>query len=306
MNQTIVFVLFPVAALVLVRSRRSPARAAAPALAGAALGYLPVWMGGLLGWYEPAGGPVTPPWLLTGIPARLVQFVTTGFWRVVGLEGFAPPPLLAAASVAGLGLLGFVYRRRLRGASRTDPPGIEGLDLVGAITAAGAALFVLRNVDPSQLRYVTPVLPAAIALVLVGLGEAARLISRRVPARLVALALGGLAVATTLFLARQARGVVAGILLEPDPRAPLRAITAEGYRVCHAGYDTAYTLQFLSDERVRFIPYHAPDRNRRLSAELRSSPEPQCLVTDDGTVRRWLPSDAAQEGGPAGHRAKTR
>ena len=53
------------------------------------------------------------------------------------------------------------------------------------------------------------------------------------------------------------------------------------------GYDTAYTLQFLSDERVRFIPYHSPDRNRTLSAELRPISGPQCLVTDDGVVRRW-------------------
>jgi hypothetical protein len=110
----------------------------------------------------------------------------------------------------------------------------------------------------------------------------------------------------TVFLSRQARGVVAGMLLEPDPRAPLKTIAEEGYTVCHAGYDTAYTLQFLSDERVRFIPYHSPDRNRKLSAELRSDPRPQCLVTDDGMVRRWLPSDAAQEGGPARRRAKRR
>ncbi|HTS02827.1 MAG TPA: hypothetical protein VMN04_09900, partial [Thermoanaerobaculia bacterium] len=87
---------------------------------------------------------------------------------------------------------------------------------------------------------------------------------------------------------------------------PLEAIAAGGYTVCHAGYDTAYTLQFLSDERVRFIPFHSPDRNRTLSARLRALPGPQCLVTEDGTVRTWLPSDAEQEGGPARRRAKKR
>ena len=96
---------------------------------------------------------------------------------------------------------------------------------------------------------------------------------------------------------------MAGLVGEPDPRAPLEAIAAQGYTVCHAGYDTAYTLQFLSDERVRFIPYHSPDRNRALSARLRAEPGPQCLVTDDGLVRPWLPSDAEQEGGPARRRA---
>ena len=42
------------------------------------------------------------------------------------------------------------------------------------------------------------------------------------------------------------------------------------------------------------------------SAELRSTPGPQCLVTDDGVVRTWLPSDAAQEGGPARLREQKR
>ena len=136
----------------------------------------------------------------------------------------------------------------------------------------GAAVFVLQNVHPSQDRYLTPVLPAALALLLVSFAEAVSLLRRRIPSGLVALVFGGLALSATVFLLRQARGVVEGLLLEPDPRAPLRTIAEEGYTVCHAGYDTAYTLQFLSDERVRFIPYHSPDRNRTLSAELRAIP----------------------------------
>ncbi|HSB63594.1 MAG TPA: hypothetical protein VLJ18_05475 [Thermoanaerobaculia bacterium] len=331
MNQTTVFVLLPVAMLVLFRSApfrgflrvrfnretdppterssrflRGWARFLTPVLSGVVLGYAPVWMGRLAGWYEPALGPVVPPPPSSGPLSRFVRFAGEDFWRIVGLDGLAPPRVLAAAALVVLCLLLLGYRRRLSRALRTEPPNFEGLDLVVAIAASGAAALVLRDVHPTQFRFMTPVLPAALALLLVSFAEAARLFRRRIPAVFVVLAWGGIALLTAVFLSRQARGVVQSLLEEPDPRGPLRAIAEGGYTVCHAGYDTAYTLQFLSDERVRFIPYHSPDRNRTLSAELRSIPGPQCLVTDDGVVRRWLPSDAAQEGGPARLREQKR
>ena len=325
MNQTIVFVLLPVAALVLFRSApfrgflhtgssseppshswRGWARFLTPLLCGFTLGYSPVWMGRVLGWYEPALGPVVPRWRPSGLLARFLQFLGTDSWRFVGLDGLAPTPILAAAGLVLLSILLRKYWRRLNRSLRTEPPSFEGLDLVGAIVGFGAVVSFLKNLDWYGDRYLAPALPAALALILVSFAEAANLLRRRIPAGFVALLSGGMALFATFFLLRQARGVVAGLLAEPDPRAPLRAIAEQGYTICHAGYDTAYTLQFLSDERVRFIPYHSPDRNRTLSAELRANPEPQCLVTDDGVVRRWLPSDAAQEGGPARRRAQRR
>jgi hypothetical protein len=331
MNQTIVFVLLPVAALVLFRSdslrgflhdrrgrgvgpsaERDPrswrgwARFLTPVVSGFALGYAPVWMGRLLRWYEPALGPVVPPGPRSGVFARLLRFAGADFWRIVGLDVPAHPILLGAAALILLSLLVSRYRRRLSRSLRTEPPRFEGLDLVAAITGLGAGALVLRDVHPSQFRFMAPVLPAALGVLLVAFVEAASLLRRRVPAGFLILGSGGLALLLLVFLSRQAIGGVAEILAEPDPRAPLRAIAEGGYSVCHAGYDTAYTLQFLSDERVRFIPYHSPDRNRTLSAELRAVPGPQCLVTDDGLVRRWLPSDAAQEGGPARLREQRR
>ena len=228
------------------------------------------------------------------------------FWRITGLEGMAPPAVLAVSGVLLLGAFAWSVSKRADPPGEAGTPRVAALALVGGIAGLGAAAAVLRDVDPAQLRYVAPALPAMLALVAVALGEAARLARRRVPAPAVALALAVLAAGTALFLVREARAAVESVLREPDPRGPLRAIAAQGYTVCHAGYDTAYTLQFLSDERVRFIPFHSPDRNRALSARLRSEPGPQCLVTDDGAVRRWLPSDAAQEGGPARRRAQSR
>lgn len=309
-NQTIVFVLLPVAALVLCRaapsSWRGWARFMTPVLSGALLGYLPVWLGRLLGWYELAAGPVVTPWLWSGLPARFVRFLGRDSWRFIGLEGLAPPPFLIAAALAFLSLLLPRVRRRLALRPKTDGPTLEGLDLVAAIVVFGAAVSFLKGFNASGDRYLAPALPGAIAFLLVPFKGAARLLRRRIPSALVALIFAGVAVAVTLFLLRQARDVVESVRLEPDPRAPLRAILEEGYTVCHAGYDTAYTLQFLSDERVRFIPYHSPDRNPAQSALLRSLPSPQCLVTDDGSVRRWLPFDAELEGGPARRRAEAR
>lgn len=300
MNQTIAFVLLPVAALVVCRSRGRGILA--PLAGGFALGYSPVWMGRLMDWYEPSLGPVVPPWRTAGLPTRFVRFLGADSWRFVGLDGVLPPVLLAAAALGALALL--VRRvRRLGRLPRAERQSLHGLAFVGAVAAIGAAVCFLKDLDAAQVRYLAPVLPAALALLLVSFAEATTLLPRRVPAAFVVFLSGGLALLATVFLVRQARGIVGGMLLEPDPRAPLTAISEAGYSVCHAGYDTAYTLQFLSDERVRFIPYHSPDRNRALSARLRALPEPQCLVTDTGEVRRWLPSDAAQEGGPAQRRA---
>ena len=76
-----------------------------PLLCGFVLGYLPVWMGRLAGWYEPALGPVVPPWQPSGLLSRFIRFLGTDSWRFVGLDGLAPPPLLAAAALVFLFLL---------------------------------------------------------------------------------------------------------------------------------------------------------------------------------------------------------
>lgn len=177
---------------------------------------------------------------------------------------------------------------------------------MAAIAGLAWTIQFLKALDPRGDRYLTAALPAALALLLVPIAEMTQILRRRIPTGLAAIVAGTLALCVTVFLWRRATGTVEGLLREPDPRAPLRAIAAEGYTVCHAGYDTAYTLEFLSDERVRFVPYHSYDRNRALSAELRALPGPQCLVTEDGAVRRWLPSDAAQEGGPLRLRVEKR
>jgi len=292
MNQTIAFVLVPAAAVALLRSGPRRMRFATTLIAGAALGYAPVWMGRLFGWYEIHLGTVVPRWQWSGLPGRFQRFLAADAWRFVGLDGLMPPPLLAGAALL---ITAFLALKR---------PWPRGLAFVAAIAGMAAAVSLLKALDFRGDRYLTPALPAALAILLVPVAKAAKLLHRKIPAGLAAIVPAALALLAAVFLSRRAQGTVEALVREPDPRAPLKAIAKEGYSVCHAGYDTAYTLQFLSDERVRFVPYHSPDRNRALSTELRALPGPQCLVTDDGAVRRWLPSDAEQEGGPARRRAE--
>ena len=294
MNETIAFVLVPSLVVVLWRSGPRRMRFLAPLIAGAVLGYAPVWMGRLFGWYEVHLGTVVPPWQWSGLPGRFLRFLGADAWRFVGLDGLLPAPLLAGAALLILAFLAFRH------------PWPRGLAFVAAIAGLALAIQFLKALDFRGDRYLTPALPAALAVLLVTLVEAVDLLLRKIPAGLAAVVPGALALLVAVFLFRRATGTVEGLVREPDPRAPLRAIAEEGYTVCHAGYDTAYTLQFLSDERVRFVPYHSYDRNRALSAELRALPGPQCLVTEDGVVRRWLPSDAGQEGSPARRRADNR
>jgi hypothetical protein len=72
-----------------------------------------------------------------------------------------------------------------------------------------------------------------------------------------------------------------------DPRPVLRNLAADGYTVCYTNYWIAYKLQFLSDERTRFIPYRSFDRNRPQSHTLAALPVPKCWVAADGTITPW-------------------
>jgi hypothetical protein len=322
-NPAIAFVLVPCALVLLLRSRgyagfierihRGPSpggaappgtvrgaavRGALPFAAGAAVGYLPVWLGGLLGWYEPAYTFVTPYLPERGWLGRVGRFLTTDLRRLVGLEEGGTGAALFVIAFALVAFALFRHRRGLASLVLLAPSRPGGLELVAAIVAGGAWFFTLKERIPVQLRYLAPVLPAALALAGAASAESVRRIPRRVP-RLAArgaasaLALGGL-----LLVGRGAARAGRAILSAPDPRPLLGEIEARGYGVCHADYWVAYKLQFLSDERVRFVPYHSQDRNRHESARLRELPGPQCLVTPDGTVREWGPGDAADEGGP--------
>lgn len=327
-NQTIAFVLVPCSLILLLRSqayagfreriRRPPPRdedavvlRAAPGAAlrwtlplaaGFAIGHLPVWLGGLLGWYAPAYMFVTPYLPEPGWLPRLGKFLTKDLRRLLGLEDGVAGAAIFGMALLLVALLLFRHRRRLLSLLLLAPSRSGGVELVTAIVAAGAWFFTLTERLPVQLRYIAPVLPAALALVGAAAIEIVDLVRRRLPRLVTGLSACGLALAGLLHLEHGAARTVREILASPDPRPLLREIEARGYNVCHADYWVAYKLQFLSDERVRFIPWHSFDRNRPESSRLREEPGPHGLVLPDGTIRDWTAADAADEGGPRSRR----
>ncbi|MGE5346286.1 MAG: hypothetical protein ACM3JH_10050 [Acidithiobacillales bacterium] len=323
-NQTILLVLGPCLVILVLRSRtyaaaldrihigeRTAGHAAAvrhgrrdairwglPLTAGLALGYLPVWLGGLLGWYPPAYMFATSLLPERGWVARLGRFLTADGRRLVGLEESTAGEAVYAVGLAVVALHLVRHRRKLLSLFLLAPSPLGGTELLAAIVAAGAYLFTLKERLPIQLRYIAPVVPAVLALAGASALELVRLLPRKLWRTATGVTVAGAALAGLLVLSGNAERTVMKIRSEADPRPLLRRIEAEGYHVCHADYWVAYKLQFLADERIRFIPWHSFDRNRRESARLRAESGPQCLVLPDGTVRPWTASDAADEGGP--------
>jgi hypothetical protein len=156
--------------------------------------------------------------------------------------------------------------------------------------------FLIRPRSASQVHYLALAFPALLGLAAEGLRGA--LPARRATWLLPAL----LAACGVLALQDGFRTARAAILAEPDPHVLIRSIRRAGYSVCYANYWVAYKCQFLSRETVRFIPYHSRDRNPDESRDLRSSPGRKCLVSENGTVREFLPEDERNQGGPARRR----
>jgi hypothetical protein len=75
-----------------------------------------------------------------------------------------------------------------------------------------------------------------------------------------------------------------GLLPNRDPRPILANIEGAGYRTCYANYWLAYKLEWISDGRVRFIPWHSYDRTSAESRRRIASPDAKCLVSTDGSV----------------------
>jgi hypothetical protein len=74
-----------------------------------------------------------------------------------------------------------------------------------------------------------------------------------------------------------------------DPRPPIAAIERSGYRVCYADYWIAYKLQWITEERVRFIVSHGYTRNRPEAALLLREPGEKCYVDYEGNVSAGPP-----------------
>jgi hypothetical protein len=227
-----------------------PMRKAALFTAGFLIGYAPVIIGGLLHAY-----PSTYSSGITGL----------AFGDLPRHVRDVAPDLLPFA----IGLIGL---RNLR----TRPVELAIVLL--------ALLFYLGSgrVHAGQTRYIVAALPIVYAF------AAEELMRWRVAGWAAAVA-----VAIVLAVPRmqeirdvqQARSEgYGGLLPNRDPRPILANIEHAGYRTCYANYWLAYKLEWISDGRVRFIPWHSYDRTPAESRRRIASPDAKCLVSRDGSV----------------------
>lgn len=167
------------------------------------------------------------------------------------------------------------------------PSTVRGM---ASVTIALCAIFYLfsSRAHPGAMRYVVSALPMIYAYA----GEELLRWRRGMAAALAIAITAGLAVPRF----RQAHEVAAGraeayatFAGAFDPRPVLREIESRGYRVCYADYWVAYKLEWVSDRRVRFIPYRSYDRRREESRRLAAEPGPRCLVTNGGRVQPFAP-----------------
>lgn len=260
-------------------------------VAGFLLGFSPVLAGRLLEWYPIRYSRPEFTFGLDRLFQHLSEMVHFDLWRWIGADRSGPGVVFAIGCAVGLGLLVWERRGEIRafGSLRSAEWGAPSL--VGSVLFVSLAFYAIALRHGGDSRYVGAGVPAAYGLAAAGFVGAAPAARRRSNRFIRAIALAVVVVCGLASLQGQAARHVSAILSQPDPRPLLEAIRDHGYRICYAGYWSAYRLQFLSEERVRFIPYKSQNRNRDESRALELQPGKKCLLLPDGTFRAFLPSD---------------
>jgi len=212
---------------------------------------------------------------LDGVVAHAINFVRSDLWLFLGI----------GASVLVVPFFVLAMRRR--------PPLQMPL-----LTIILCMIFYLgsQRAHPGSMRYIVSALPMVYAF---AAQEMLRWRWRALPIAAVALALLVPHVQQVTDVTRGRGEYYGGLPGDFDPRPTLRAIDGAGYRVCYADYWLAYKLQWVSDERVRFIPFHSFDRNRAASRALAAEPGPKCFVDLRGGVRAMRPEETRRPDFPS-------
>lgn len=229
---------------------------------GFALGYLPVWLGALLGWYE-----------------RTYVFAFRMNYPSGVLEQIRSFPNVAAHwTGAAPGLLGILYAIALcifLGAALRNVRSSEGRVLLALIPLGNLAFYLLaEGAKPHYLIASVGMLFALAALGAVDLWRHSR-----------ALVAAG-AVIALLSLGTSARRMHQDVLREPDPLPLLARVEAAGCQVCYTDFWLAYRYRLLDEERRAWIPYLSQNRTRAESRAMQQLPGQRCLVRNDGVVER--------------------
>ncbi len=251
----------------MLRIERAAVAHAALFVLGAVIAYAPVLIGMARGIVPRGYGLSVPALEPPGVLQHFVTLLRNDLWLFIG----------AAAAVVVVPFFIVAMMRR---------PPLE-MPLVTVILCAMFYLFSYRA-HPGSMRYIVSALPFVYAF---AAQEMFRQRAWAIPAAIATLAL-------LVPRAMQVRDVVrgegeyyGGLPGDFDPRPALRTIEARHYTVCYADYWIAYKLQFVSDERVRFIPFHSFDRNPAASRVLAAMPGPKCYVEMSGHVRPVTPAE---------------
>jgi hypothetical protein len=230
--------------------------------AGFVVGYAPVWLGEVLGWYERT--------YMFHFPLHYPSAVVTQAWefRVVARHwlGLAPGVLGIVSVLALCGLVLFALRRSARTDERV---------LIALIPLLNVGIYL--SVSGSKPHYLISSVAMLFALAALG---ACDLWRQRATLRVLSIAGGAVIV---LSLGVSARAMHRDVLREPDPRPLLARVEAARCAVCYADFWIAYRYRLLDGERRAWIASRA-NRTRGESQEMQRLPGQRCLVQDDGTV----------------------
>jgi hypothetical protein len=241
--------------------------------AGALAGYAPVLAAHVPDRY----GLSVPLMSLRGVLEHVWTFARADAWNFAG------------GVIVGIVLLPFLLMRA--GEARRPEASNDGRGIAASLPLLTIALcltfyFGSQRAHPGSVRYIVSALPFVYAY------AAEEMLRFRWRLSVIAL------VTLALLIPRigEARAVAAGEREQYasfpgafDPRPVLAAIEARGWRVCYADYWIAHKLEWVSEGRVAFIPFHAYDRNRERSRRLAATPGTKCYVENDGSVHPFDP-----------------
>lgn len=275
-------------ALLFGRSWREvrPARGFFYALGAFAVGftvaYLPVIIGGIRGAYPRTYGLSAPVIELDQVPRRIATVVRSDWWQLIGGDA------TVLGIVIGIAIVALLVVTLAERPATSPAPSIAAMTII----LAGAFFLFSSRSHEGTARYIVVALPLVYAY-------AARAGARSRPAAAVLLVV---LVAMVAARRNDARAVAAGQREQYatlpggfDPRPALAAIDRGGFTVCDADYWIAYKLQWISNERVRFIVSHGYTRNRAEVSQLVS----QCHVDNLGRLTKL---SGAAVSSPALHR----
>jgi len=231
---------------------------------GFALGYAPVWLGRIAGWYE----RTYVFWFSANRSSQVVAHVRTlaredgPFWL-----GIADHPIGVLFAIAACALV-IVFALRARSEARM---------LLLLIPLANVIFYLLADsVKSHYLISSVGMLFAVAAIAATDLWDAWRW-----PARMVLVAIG---IAAMLSIGMRAQQRHRDLLAEPDPLPLLARVRAADCAVVYCHGALTYRYRFLDGEQRAWIQYLSQNRMIRESIADQRLPGQRCLITADETV----------------------